>query len=244
VAAVYDGATRTEVARIGGVTSQIVRDWMVKFNAHGPDGLIDRKAPGQPSRLNDTHLAEMATAVAPSAHAVLLVDQAGWHLSDRLLVPPNISLLPLPAKCPELNPVENIWQFIRDNWLSNRVFRSERDIVDHCCNAWNKLVAQPWRIISIGLRDWAHRFRSPGVGIKSAMQSLYFAGSRVASTELALAEYIHTRSLRWPGLMRFDPASFTDAAPNGRSARRCCCAGVGARASQSVSKLSPNSRRQ
>jgi transposase len=147
------------------VTSQIVRDWMVKFNAYGPDGLIDRKAPGQPSRLNDTHLAEMATAVAPSAHAVLLVDQAGWHLSDRLLVPPNITLLPLPAKCPELNQVENIWQFIRDNGLSNRVFRSERDIVDHCCNAWNKLFAQPWRIISIGLRDWAHRFRSPGVGM-------------------------------------------------------------------------------
>jgi transposase len=55
LAAVYDGATRTEAAKIGGVTLQIVRDWVVKFNAHGPAGLIDRKAPGQPSRLNDTH---------------------------------------------------------------------------------------------------------------------------------------------------------------------------------------------
>jgi DDE superfamily endonuclease len=64
------------------------------------------------------HLAEMATAVAPGAHAVLLVDQAGWHLSERLVVPSNITLMPLPAKCPELNPVENIWQFLRDNWLS------------------------------------------------------------------------------------------------------------------------------
>jgi len=104
------------------------------------------------------HLAEMAAAVAPGAHAVLLVDQAGWHLSERLVVPPNITLLPLPAKCLELNPVENVWQFIRDNWLSNRVFGSERDIVDHCCYAWNKLVEQPWRIMSIGLRDWAHGF--------------------------------------------------------------------------------------
>jgi hypothetical protein len=104
------------------------------------------------------HLAEMATAVTPGAHAVLLVDQAGWHLSDRLAVPPNITLMPLPAKCPELNPVENVWQFVRDNWLSNRVFRSEKDIVDHCCQAWNNLVAQPWRIMSIGLRDWAHEF--------------------------------------------------------------------------------------
>ena len=104
------------------------------------------------------HLTEMATAVAPGAHAVLLLDQAGWHLSDRLALPPNITLMPLPARCPELNPIENVWQFLRDNWLSNRVFRCEHDIVDHCCHAWNKLVEQPWRIMSIGLRDWAHGF--------------------------------------------------------------------------------------
>jgi transposase len=53
------------------------------------------------------HLAEIAQAVAPGAHAVLLLDQAGWHLSDKLVVPPNITLLPLPPKCPELNPAEN-----------------------------------------------------------------------------------------------------------------------------------------
>ena len=104
------------------------------------------------------HLAEIARAVAPGAHAVLLLDQARWHLSDKLVVPANITLLPLPPKCPELNPVENIWQFMRDNWLSNRVFPSYRAIVDHCCYAWNKLVDQPWIIMSIGLRDWAHGF--------------------------------------------------------------------------------------
>jgi hypothetical protein len=104
------------------------------------------------------HLAEMAIAVAPGAHAVLLVDQAGWHLSDRLVVPSNITLMPLPAKCPELNPVENVWQFVRDNWLSNHIFRSERHIVDHCRYAWNKLIEQPWKIMSLGLRDWAHGF--------------------------------------------------------------------------------------
>ena len=102
------------------------------------------------------HLTEIAQAVAPGAHAVLLLDQAGWHLSDKLVVPPNITLLPLPPKCPELNPVENLWQFLRDNWLSNRVFPSYRAILDHCCHAWNKLVDQPWRIMSLGLRDWAH----------------------------------------------------------------------------------------
>ena len=103
-------------------------------------------------------LAEIAQAVAPGAHAVVLLDQAGWHLSRRLVVPPNITLMPLPAKAPELNPVENVWQFLRENWLSNRVFRSYEDILDHCCVAWNKLTNQPWRIMSIGLRDWAHGF--------------------------------------------------------------------------------------
>jgi putative transposase len=55
-----------------------------------------------------------------------------------------------------LNPVENIWQFLRDNWLSRRVFASYRDIVAHCCDAWNRLTDQPWLIMSIGLRDWAN----------------------------------------------------------------------------------------
>jgi transposase len=104
------------------------------------------------------HLVEISAMVARHAHAVLILDKAGWHLSGALVVPDNITLLPLPPRSPELNPVENIWQFMRDNWLSNRVFKSYDDLVDHCCAAWNKLVDQPWRIMSIGLRQWAHRF--------------------------------------------------------------------------------------
>jgi hypothetical protein len=103
------------------------------------------------------HLAEIATQVAPGTHAVLLLDRAGWHLSGRLVVPDNITLVPLPPKCPELNPVENVWEFMRENWLSNRIFKSYDDILDHCCYAWNKLVDQPWRIMSIGTREWAYR---------------------------------------------------------------------------------------
>ena len=104
------------------------------------------------------HLKEISAHVAPEAHAVLLVDQAGWHLSGRLEVPANIWLLPLPPRAPELNPMEKVWQFLRDNWLSNRVFASQDDIIAHCCEAWNKLVEQPWTIMSIGLRNWANRF--------------------------------------------------------------------------------------
>jgi len=68
----------------------------------------------------------------------------------------HMSTIALPAKCLEPNPVENIWQFIRDNWLSNRVFTSYDNIVDHCCEAWNKLIDQPWHIMTIGRRKWAH----------------------------------------------------------------------------------------
>jgi transposase len=104
------------------------------------------------------HLAEISAAVAPGAHAVLILDQAGWHLSKDLVVPHNITPLPLPPRSPELNPVENVWQFLRDNWLSNRVFHCYDDIVTHCCEAWNELMEQPWRIRSIGRRTWAHGF--------------------------------------------------------------------------------------
>jgi hypothetical protein len=61
-----------------------------------------------------------------------------------------------PSLATAVNPVENVWQFMRENWLSNRVFTSYSDILDHCCAAWNKLMDQPWRIMSLGLRDWAH----------------------------------------------------------------------------------------
>src|SRR5215217_138272 len=89
LAAIYDGATRTQAAAIGGVTLQIVRDWVVKFNAHGPDGLIDRKAPGQPSRLNDTHRAALATMIEsgpiPAVHGVVrwrLIDLCQWLFEE------------------------------------------------------------------------------------------------------------------------------------------------------------------
>jgi transposase len=93
LAAIYDGGTRTEAARIGGVTLQIVRDWVLKFNAHGPEGLIDRKPPGQPSRLTDAHRSALAAMIEsgplPAVHGVVrwrLVDLIQW-LWDEHRVP-------------------------------------------------------------------------------------------------------------------------------------------------------------
>ena len=226
-AAIYDGATRTDAAKIGGVGLQIIRDRVLRFNARGSDSLLDGKSPGQPSRLNDAQRQAIGQIIEngpiSALHGVVrwrLVDLAQWifeefritiakqtlsrelramgyrklsarprhhakaeaavehfkkaspeeptlsSLSIRLdgICPQdwsfstNISIFPMPPKSPELNPVENIWQFMRDNWLSNRVFKSYDDLVDHCCDAWNKLVDMPWRIMSIGLRQWAHGF--------------------------------------------------------------------------------------
>jgi len=85
LAAIYDGAPRTEAAKIGGVTLQIVRDWVVKFNAHGPAGLIDRKAPGQPPRLTDKHRKALAAIIesgpTPAIHGVVrwrIIDLCQW----------------------------------------------------------------------------------------------------------------------------------------------------------------------
>ncbi len=104
------------------------------------------------------HLREISATVDPGCHAVVILDKAGWHISPKLDLPANITLLPLPSKAPELNPVENLWQFMRENWLSNRIFTSYDDIVDLCCDAWNKIAEQPWRIMTIGLRQWANEF--------------------------------------------------------------------------------------
>lgn len=104
------------------------------------------------------HLAVISEAVAPGRHAALLVNQAGWHMSGRLRVPANVSVVPLPAKCPELNSQKNVLAFMRDNWLFNRVFTSYGDLLDHCCDAWNKLIDQPWAIMSVGLRECVHGF--------------------------------------------------------------------------------------
>lgn len=109
------------------------------------------------SEAMNLHLVEISRSVAPSAHAVLILDGAGWHTAHDLVVPDNITLLPLPPCTPELNPVENVWQFMRDNWLGDRIFDTYEDILDQCCEAWNKLIVQPWTIMSLGLREWACR---------------------------------------------------------------------------------------
>jgi transposase len=100
------------------------------------------------------HLDEIARNVAPGAHAALL-DRAGWRITGKLDMPDNITPIFLPSRAPELNPVENVWQSLRQNRLSNTVFENYDAIVDAACNAGRNLTADPERITSIGMRDWA-----------------------------------------------------------------------------------------
>ena len=102
------------------------------------------------------HLQEISTQVTPGSLAVLICDSAGWHQTGGELEPPdNIALLPLPAYSPELNPMENVWQYLRANRLSRCVWDDYDAILRACADAWNWFVADPERIHSIGTREWA-----------------------------------------------------------------------------------------
>ena len=116
--------------------------------------------PGVNIAAMNLHLAEISSQVAPGAHAVITLDGAGWQQpGGGLVVPDNISLLALPPYSPELNPVENIWQYLRQNYLANRVFETCDAILDACCDAWNALVEMPETIRSIATREWAKKVK-------------------------------------------------------------------------------------
>ena len=101
------------------------------------------------------HLQEISSQVSTSAHAVLLLDQAGWHQTGgRLCVPDNITLLPLPPYSPELNPMENVWECLREQAMPPGLGQYEA-ILQACREAWNFLIEDPDRIRTIGARSWA-----------------------------------------------------------------------------------------
>ncbi len=102
------------------------------------------------------HLDEISRHVEKGAHAVLIMDRAGWHTTANLNMPRNITPIFLPSRAPESNPVENVWQYMRQNWLSNRVFEGYDTIIDAACGAWRELIERPKTITSIGMREWAH----------------------------------------------------------------------------------------
>ena len=101
------------------------------------------------------HLSEISSQVGVDAHAVVILDRAGWHRSQGLVVPANITLLELPPYSPELNPVERIWHYLRSHWLANTVFISLADVMDACEMAWNRFATNHGLIRSLCAVAWA-----------------------------------------------------------------------------------------
>lgn len=105
-------------------------------------------------------LAGLAAGQAEDVHVALVLDGAGWHVARDLAVPPSVTLVHLPPYSPELNPVERVWLHLRERFLSLRVFRDYRAIVDACCAAWNRLVAEPGRLRSLCDQPWIRKVSS------------------------------------------------------------------------------------
>mgnify|MGYP003555888287 FL=1 len=103
------------------------------------------------------HLDEIAKHIEPGNHAVIVLDRAAWHTTKKLRLPKNLSLLPLPAASPELNPTEQVWQVLRDRYLANRCFESYDHIVESCCDAWNAFTSGEGAIRQLCSRDWAKK---------------------------------------------------------------------------------------
>ena len=131
--------------------------WAYLFGAVCPERAVGAALvlPYADAAATGLHLAEIGRHVTPGAHGVVVLDGAGWHAASGLAVPGNLTLLPLPRYSPELNPVENVWEYLRQNKLSHRVWPDYEAIVATCCDAWNWLAAAPDRLASITRREWA-----------------------------------------------------------------------------------------
>ena len=110
--------------------------------------------PAANSEAMTIHLKEISKRTAPGRHAIVIMDQAGWHTSNKLGHFGNVTPIMLPPYSPELNQVEQVWQWLRDRSLSNRCFKNYEDIVDSCCDAWNEFVGEADCIRSLCSRDW------------------------------------------------------------------------------------------
>jgi transposase len=99
-------------------------------------------------------LDKFAETIKADEHVALFLDSAGWHRSNDLVVPACITLMPLPPYSPELNPVERIWEYLKERFLSHRLLDDFDAIVDAACIAWNKMTAKPGCIASLTWLPW------------------------------------------------------------------------------------------
>lgn len=153
--------TLSRIWAIVGTRPRIVRQqqstYAYLFGAVCPqqDKAVGLVLPAANTDAMQLHIDEISKAQAPGRHALLICDMASWHTTDKLVIPDNMSLLPLPAYSPELNPAEQVWEVLRKKYLSNRCFANYDELVDACCSAWNKFIEEAGAVSSLCFRAWA-----------------------------------------------------------------------------------------
>ena len=126
-------------------------DYLYVFTAVCPEtgeasGLITPKAN---TGTMDAFLEHFARELPPDVHAVLVLDRAGWHTAKSLKMPANVTLVHLPPKSPELNPVENLWHYLRSHYWSNRLYKTWEDLKAAAIDAWRRVCMVPDLVKSI-----------------------------------------------------------------------------------------------
>jgi transposase len=153
--------TVTRVWAIKGTRPRVVRqqqfEYAYIFGAVCPqrDVAIGLVLPVVNSEAMKVHLQHIAAQIPKGKHAVVILDRAAWHTTKKLKIFPNITLMPLPPASPELNPVEQVRQQLRDRELSNRNYDGYEDIVESSCNAWNHFIDVPGSVRQLCSREWA-----------------------------------------------------------------------------------------
>lgn len=100
------------------------------------------------------HMSLIAKRTPRGRHAVVLMDGAGWHQKHIADEFDNVTIIKLPPYSPELNPIEQVWQWLRQNELANRCFAGYEDIVEQCSRAWNSFISDVDRVKNLCYRDW------------------------------------------------------------------------------------------
>jgi transposase len=103
----------------------------------------------------NAHLTHIAMQVGPQRHVVLVLDQAGWHVAKDLQVPSNITLFHVPSYSPELNAAERPWAYLRQHYLSNRVYKDYQELFAVVSQAWNRLSEDT--LMSLCAVGWVER---------------------------------------------------------------------------------------
>ena len=137
-------------------------DWTYIFTAVEPatGSSFALVLPTVSTKIMVRFLEEFAKTLAPDEHAVIVLDGAGWHAIAPDRLPASITLVQQPPYSPECNPIERVWLFMRERFLSLQVWPDREAIIQACCDAWNAVVDEPGRLQSLCLQPWIKKVTS------------------------------------------------------------------------------------